>query len=107
MIQKIELENNFNELIIIDFISKNAMYYKSNSLIKNNQFNITEELINEVKSYITYWDNEYVDNNIIDGSSSKLIIYTNNEIIKYHFKNKYPYNYKNFVKILKELVDVK
>ena len=111
MIEKMELTECFSDLdisfVIIDLLNKNIKYFRNDEMKKNDFFNISVEEFNDfIKKYITYWENEYVDNSVIDGNSAQLKIYTNDEVIEYQFKNKYPYNYDNFIKLLKERVGI-
>ncbi len=109
-ISKIELEeklNGFNTSFIkIDLIHKNITKIQNDKFIKS-QLNMNiEELITLVKKYVIYWDSKYINDKVIGGEEAKLIIYTDDEIIKYRFKNKYPYNYNVFIKKLKEMVGI-
>jgi|GEM_PF-3096692 len=111
MISKIDLKEIFSSfdssLITIDLTNKNLQYLKNEVVMKNERININcEELTDLIKIYITYWDNEYIDNTIVDGTEIELSIYTDDEIIKYNFKNKYPYNYNEFIKYLKAMVNI-
>lgn len=110
MITKIELKeklSNFDtSFLIIDLSDKNIKRIKNDVIIeeKNIEFD-TEKLIDLIKMYTTYWDNEYINEKVIDGIISELYIYANDEIIKYSFKNKFSLNYHEFIKLLKEMVD--
>lgn len=109
-ISKIELEeklNGFNTSFIkIDLIHKNITKLQNDKFIKSQLNMNVEELITLVKKYVIYWDSKYINDKVIGGEEAKLIIYTDDEIIKYRFKNKYPYNYNVFIKKLKEMVGI-
>lgn len=111
MINKIELmesNNNFEKsLIKVDLVNKNVAQIKDDSVIKNYILNVDSKQLEELtKKYITYWENQYTDNTIIGGIEAELIIYTNEETLKFSFKNMYPYNYNEFIKLLKEMVGI-
>ena len=111
MISKIELKETFNSFdisfITIDFNNKSLSLLKNNIVYKNEQIDIDlNKLTGLIKKYVTYWDNQYINKSIIDGKSSELCIYMSDEKVKYNFKNKFPYNYNEFIKHFKELVNI-
>ncbi len=109
MITKIELKEKFSNFdtsfLIIDLSDKNIKRFKNDVIIEEKNIELdTVKSIDLIKKYTTYWDNEYIDETVIDGIISELYIYVNDEIIKYSFKNKFPFNYHEFIKLLKEMV---
>lgn len=111
MISKIELQEITNSssisVIIID-IKNNIFIKMQNGIIidrQNIDINI-EKLNNLLIKHVTYWDNEYIDNKIIDGGEAILSLYTDKEKNNYRFKNKYPYNYREFINELKDMVNI-
>lgn len=110
MILKVELveTQNFNQSItIIDMINKNLQYIVNEKMIQNKKINIDNKNIeNLIKRYILYWDTEYVDNTVISGINSTLTLYTKDEVIKYEFKSKFPYNYNEFINHFKEILNL-
>ena len=65
------------------------------------EFNKIEDLL---KNHLIYWDHLYINNNVLDGLDSKLVVKTDKEVINYVFKNDCPSNYKEFLNDLKEMV---
>lgn len=111
MISKIELKkmsNNGNQsFIAVDLQAQSILYQKNDTMIKNEKLNMNiDEMDTFIKNYITYWDEEYINNMIIDGDEIELTFFTNDEKFTYHFKNKYPKNYHYFIEGFKEMVDI-
>lgn len=110
MILSLYLEENytFGSLIIsFNFENKKLIYIKNNNILKEEILNINvDEFRDFLNSYIVHWDNSYIDNNIIDGKNVNLKIYTDNEIIDYNFKNKFPHDYREFLQVLNEKVGI-
>ena len=53
---------------------------------------------------IDFENKRIINNNVLDGLDSKLIVKTDKEVINYVFKNDCPSNYKEFLNDLKEMV---
>lgn len=110
MINKIELKeikNSTDYFVMIDLSNKRIVQRNNDVIIKDQQLDIDyNEITNLIKNYITYWDNEYIDNTIIDGIIDELKIYVDSEILEYKFKNKYPYNYNEFIEKFKLMIGI-
>lgn len=110
MINKIELKeikNSTDYFVMIDLSNKRIVQRNNDVIIKDQQLDIDyNEITNLIKNYITYWDNEYIDNTIIDGTIDELKIYVDSEILEYKFKNKYPYNYNEFIEKFKLMIGI-
>lgn len=111
MIIKFELKEitgiYYNSIITIDFTNNKVTYIKNNLTIKNETLNLNiDKLTDLIKKGITYWDREYIDNKIVDGYEAELVIYTDNEMIRYRFKNKQPSNYNEFITSIKGMVGI-
>lgn len=111
MIEKIEIKElifSQNEILItIDIVNNQITYIKNNIIIKDEKYYLNDKNITDlIKEYITYWDNEYIDNTIVDGIKTELNIFTNKEILTYKFINKYPHNYNIFISNLKRMVNI-
>ncbi len=100
MIKSIELkENNF--YLLIDFENKKIINNENIKVVNLEKLNRIEDML---KNYLLYWDHLYINNNVLDGLDSKLIVKTDKEVINYVFKNDCPSNYKEFLNDLKEMV---
>lgn len=106
MILSLQLEEDYiygSLFIFFDFLNKKLIHMKNNHILKEETLNIDINTFREVlNSYIMNWDNSYVDNGLIDGKKAILKIYTDDEIIEYKFKNKFPSNYNDFIQFMKE-----
>ena len=67
------------------------------------KYEVTDELINNIKNTILYWNKEYGNSNIIDLEEFKVKVYADGNIDTYHGKGIYPNNYGYFKKLLGEI----
>lgn len=79
--------NNINKVFIINKIKK--------------EFN--EEIFNKLLNIMSLWKNEYLNNEIIDGFSFIIDIYTEKEEERIIIKNEFPSNFHEFLNIIGEL----
>lgn len=110
MIHSIEIIERFNSIVEIyskvDF-GGNLLQMKNNVITRNEEINIDfNELSNLIKKYTTYWDNYYIDNKIIGGNQTEIILNIDSEIVHFNFINKYPSNYDEFIQTFKEMVGI-
>lgn len=100
MIKSVELkENNF--YLLIDFENKKIINNENIKVVNLEELNKIEDLL---KNHLIYWDHLYINNNVLDGLDSKLVVKTDKEVINYVFKNDCSSNYKEFLNDLKEMV---
>ena len=90
-----------NFYLLIDFENKKIINNKDIKVVNLEKLNRIEDML---KNYLLYWDHLYINNNVLDGLDSKLIVKTDKEVINYVFKNDCPSNYKEFLNDLKEMV---
>lgn len=106
MILKVEINEKVSNLyssnISINLVNKNVSYIKGDSIIQNTEYHIdTKEIEALLKDYTTYWEPEYLDDSVLDCRIIEVLIYTDKEVITYHFKNSFPDDYDEFIKVLK------
>lgn len=111
MILKIEIDEKISNLyssnLAINLVNKNVSYIKGDTVIQNTECHTdSKEIEVLLKDYMTYWKPEYIDDSIIDGRVIEVLIYTDREVITYHFKNSFPDDYDEFVKALKGKVGI-
>ena len=91
-----------NSKLIIDIENCSVFYNDINKKINEDiLFNYLERFF----SIIPDWEEEYIDNSIIDGNMWELIInYTDCSQKKYHGKAKYPINFDSLEEINYKLI---
>ena len=95
MVDKIEI-NYQNKLIILD---KKKQIFLVNAIKKD----FKEELFNKLLNIMSLWKNNYSNNEIVDGITFIIKIYTSSELETIVIKNDFPINFQEFLDILGEL----
>ena len=95
MVDKIEI-NYQNKLIVLD---KKKQIFLVNEIKKE----FKEELFNKLLNIMALWKNNYSNNEIIDGMTFIIKIYTSRELETITIKNDFPVNFQEFLDILGEL----
>lgn len=111
MILKVDIDEKISNLyssnISINLVNKNVSYLKGDSIIQNSECRVDSKEIEELlKNYITYWKPEYIDDSVIDGRIIEILVYTDKEVTKYYFKNSFPDDYDEFIRVLKGKVGI-
>ena len=109
MINKIEITETSlfeNKTITIDLANNLIITKDNDDLITQKKLNTNNDsIINLINNYTISWKNTYKNESIIDGKTTILRIYSGNNIYTYTFKNNYPYNFSEFKRALKRLVN--
>ena len=95
MVDKIEI-NYQNKLIVLD---KKKQIFLVNAIKKD----FKEELFNKLLNIMSLWKNNYSNNEIVDGITFIIKIYTSSELETIVIKNDFPVNFQEFLDILGEL----
>jgi len=95
MVDKIEI-NYQNKLIVLD---KKKQIFLVNAIKKD----FKEELFNKLLNIMSLWKNNYLNNEIVDGITFIIKIYTSSELETIVIKNDFPVNFQEFLDILGEL----
>ena len=95
MVDKIEI-NYLNKLIVLD---KKKQIFLVNAIKKD----FKEELFNKLLNIMSLWKNNYSNNEIVDGITFIIKIYTSSELETIVIKNDFPINFQEFLDILGEL----
>lgn len=111
MIKRIEINEKLNSiyqtLIVIDLDTQIVTRFLNAELTEKKETNIKkEEMEAFLKNYILYWKENIDSDYIMDGNFVKLNFYFENEEIEYKFSNEYPYNYSEFIKHIKQMVNI-
>ena len=111
MILKIEIkeqiENIYKSELSINMVNKNVSYIKGDTVIKNSDFDTSEqEIIDLLKNYMTYWEKEINASSTENSRLVEIAIYTDTNIITYHFENSFPDDLEEFMKTLKAKLNI-
>ena len=69
------------------------------------KYNVSDEFLDEIIRTISFWDNEYGENNRLDSEEFKVVIRENDKENVFHGKGIFPNNYAYFKELLGELRD--
>ena len=111
MILKIEIKEQIEDIykyeLSVNLVNKNVSYIKGETVIKNGGFDTSEQdLIDLFKDYATYWANEMSGEATVRNRFVEINVYTDKEIVNYHFENSFPEDLDEFLKVLKNKLDI-
>ena len=97
MIDAIEIiiQNGFHNQISAYIVYKNKVCY-----LNDKKYEVTDEFLNEVKSIIFTWKNEYGYTNNIDEEEFQVKVIASKQEDIYHGKGNYPNNYGRLKELL-------
>ncbi len=112
MLLKIEIfekiSNIYSSELTIDLKNKKTTYKKGDTTIQEKELTTPEkEIANLLKDYITYWKSEDSSPDTKDeGRSIDIHIIYEEHSINYNFQNEFPIDLEEFIKNLKNKVDI-
>lgn len=93
-----------SQSLVINIDEKSQIEYRGISSIISKEK--TLEYLEKLFCIIDNWDKEYINTNMVDGSSWKLCIsYSNGDKKEYRGRSSYPNNFEAFERLNQELIN--